>query len=179
MNGIKETCEMLDQARTEVLAGAPSSAISLRSLSGFHHAHTIDTTPSSLYILPKKPAKFYARAEEIERLQRGLHEYHSICISGTGGVGKTSLALHFAYRSFSHYRFMFHIRSDSELSINQDFTKIAMKLGLPGVNKEQYMANRELVLDWLQSTSEAPIETGSSLFVLDRDRFLETWVNGF
>ncbi|UPK98969.1 hypothetical protein LCI18_009904 [Fusarium solani-melongenae] len=105
-------------------------------------------------MLLKKPHKIYFRDNEMKSLKKGLEEFRSICIHGDGGVGKTSLALLYADQSLSEYQCIFFIRSNSDLSLNQDFTRMAQKLDLPGANDDEHSANRELALSWLSNTSE-------------------------
>jgi hypothetical protein len=53
----------------------------------------------SVYVLPKQPARFYGRDNELKKIADSLADCNSVTLQGIAGVGKTSLALRFAYQS--------------------------------------------------------------------------------
>lgn len=48
--------------------------------------------------LPTEVSSFVGREREVEYLETGLRDHHLVAVVGTGGVGKTRLALHVAHR---------------------------------------------------------------------------------
>src|ERR1051325_2496998 len=52
-------------------------------------------------------------------------------ISGLGGVGKTQLAVEYAYRARSQYSLVWWIRSELPTSLASDYASLAAPLGLP------------------------------------------------
>ncbi|KAK3349095.1 hypothetical protein B0T25DRAFT_569747 [Lasiosphaeria hispida] len=70
-------------------------------------------------------------------------------IYGTGGVGKTQLALSYAYeRRNQGMQAVFWINSETKGEVLQSCTKICVKLELQGAVKDaQHEANQEILID--------------------------------
>ncbi len=52
------------------------------------------------------------------------------------GVGKTELALQFAYTNPAKYDAIFWIQCETSVAIRQSFTNVAIALNLPGAYKD-------------------------------------------
>ncbi|KAK1830086.1 hypothetical protein QBC39DRAFT_426826 [Podospora conica] len=80
----------------------------------------------------------------------------SLAIHGLGGIGKTQIALAYAYQKRDEVDAVLWISAQDSMSIEQDFGRVAVNtLKLPGAHHGP-QANREnmvLVLNWLHSTS--------------------------
>lgn len=110
-------------------------------------------------ILPfRKNPKFYGRKEELDRIQKylspkGDQSYRTYTIYGRRGVGKTEIALQFAYTNPAGYDAIFWIQCETSVSIRQSFTDVAVSLNLPGADKNgRHEENLLAVKDWLKKT---------------------------
>ncbi len=80
----------------------------------------------------------------LERLRAALTAYtHPIAISqpqaisGLGGIGKTQLAIEYAYRYRTNYSAVFWVRAESTDLLTSDFLTIAVLLGLPEHSEQE------------------------------------------
>jgi predicted ATPase len=88
------------------LSGSARDVVQARDVSGGVHFHRPDPDPGPVpQQLPGSVRGFVNRVAEIERLDQALarqdddlHSMTLLVITGTAGVGKTSLALHWAHR---------------------------------------------------------------------------------
>jgi DNA replication protein DnaC len=107
--------------------------------------------------------QFFGRSVELETISKALSndgtnpKFRSLAVWGMAGVGKTQLAIKFAYDQYEKgVQFVCWINSETELEIEQGFTKVASLLRLPGaVPNGNHTNNRFLVLKWLQNTGMA------------------------
>ena len=101
--------------------------------------------------------EFCGRAEELNLIDKalspppnGMIRQQSFRVYGTGGVGKSRLALAYATWFKARFDAIFVIESENPLSISQSFTKISRKLRLreqdQSGNAEE---DHELVQQWL------------------------------
>ena len=100
---------------------------------------------------------FTGREALLERLRHVLTTgntavlTHPQAICGLGGVGKTQLALEYAYRYHEEYAAVFWLKADSRESVLADFQALAHLLHLPEQHAEEPMQPVVAVIDWLQS----------------------------
>ena len=74
-------------------------------------------------------------------------------LSGLGGVGKTQLALAFAYRERHRYRAVLWVRADSEDSLRSGFADLALRLELPVATESRSLEDSVAqVRHWLETT---------------------------
>ncbi|PVH79565.1 hypothetical protein DL98DRAFT_572409 [Cadophora sp. DSE1049] len=103
---------------------------------------------------------FYGRATIIQHIQEALaprdddSRIRSIALWGTGGIGKSQIALEFASRQdTSELPIILWIPSEKETEVANAFNNAAQKLNLPGVLASNTPdRNRDLVLQYLQRT---------------------------
>jgi len=111
----------------------------------------------------EKPRRFPGSAPEIfdvplprnlnftgrDQMLRDLHSAALTAISGLGGVGKTQLALEYAYRYASEYDRVFWLRAEEPTTLAFEYAHIAARLKLP----EKDLANQPEIItavrDWL------------------------------
>lgn len=104
--------------------------------------------------------KFYGRREEIEKMTKHLKvkttdSYRTYMIYGRRGVGKTELALQFAYTNPAEYDAIFWIQCETSVSIRQSFTNVAVSLNLPSAYKDgHHEENLIAVHSWLKRTKK-------------------------
>ena len=66
-----------------------------------------------------------------ETLQSGRPAALTQAISGLGGVGKTQLALEYAYRYASDYCLVWWLRAEEPITLASDYSRLASRLNLP------------------------------------------------
>jgi tetratricopeptide (TPR) repeat protein len=102
---------------------------------------------------------FLGREEVLARLRRQLQadqakafsQPQAIC--GLGGVGKTQLALEYAYRFGQDYQSVFWTRAASRDSLVEGFLKIASLLGLPERHEPDQHVAIAAVKTWLSQNT--------------------------
>ena len=104
--------------------------------------------PSSTYILPKKPARYYVRKNKVDEIAESLGKDTSVTLWGIAGVGKTSLALHFAYASMSEYNLMIWITCEPASAMDQSCHEALQRLELVS-DHQQTAQNRRIWREYL------------------------------
>jgi len=109
------------------------SELSADLLNRFHISG--DTTDFPLNTLPYPEYRgFYGREGILKQLDAALvpvqssRGIQSVLLRGLGGVGKSQTALAFAHRNSSSFDAIFWIRSETETSVKDSFTNIALAL---------------------------------------------------
>jgi len=97
---------------------------------------------------------FTGREAILARLQETFEAGKTIqAITGLGGIGKTQLAIEYAYRYRSAYAAILWTHADSLQSLNADFVAHARALDLPGRGEEDQQLAVNAVKRWLQTHS--------------------------
>ncbi|MCJ1400647.1 hypothetical protein MMC11_003855 [Xylographa trunciseda] len=102
---------------------------------------------------------FYGRFFEL----RAINEYldwrgsnpalRTYTIYGRRGVGKTEIALQYAYSNPSEFEAIFWIRCETSVSLRQSFSDMAVALSLPGADRNgRHEENLIAVQKWLKLT---------------------------
>ncbi|KAH8822072.1 hypothetical protein F5884DRAFT_110691 [Xylogone sp. PMI_703] len=128
---------------------------------------TVNGVTFPLKVLPWPAYKgFFGREEILHELgnklglasfdQRGYGDIQSVLVHGTGGVGKTQIARAFAHRNPVGFDAIFWVRSDTEVNIMQDFTKIALNLNLPGARHNAHTGSWFIFSRWLHEQESSP-----------------------
>ena len=134
-------------------------------------ADTVDTN-RSLHISQEKEmnlpcymipygvnVKFFGRWLETDTLKRGLHPQDNsgrlkvIGIHGTGGVGKTQLALHYANTSKDIYDVVIWIPAKTQIKITQALARFAKQLSLRNTSEDDHQSIQN-VRDWLNTSGK-------------------------
>ncbi len=105
---------------------------------------------------------FYGREKILQHIPEALasrdddSRIRSIALWGTGGIGKSQIALEFASQQDSaELPIILWIPSEKETEVASAFNKAAQKLQLPGVLPSNTPdRNRDLVLEYLQRTGK-------------------------
>jgi hypothetical protein len=125
------------------------------------------------HVRPRNPF-FSGRAEYLEELGRALNQAGTAvlthAIRGLGGVGKTEIAIEYAYRRRGEYRAAFFLTADSEDAVVSGFAALAETLGLPPEQDLRRLAQR--VREWFR-------RSGGWLLILDnveRTKDIEEWI---
>ena len=146
-----------DQAWAEVTVGIRLAIedLSLSPASALHQAlPRIWTIPFS------RNWYFTGREELLTRIDTHLHSNQGKAtalaqspqaISGLGGIGKTQLAVEYAYRHASEYQAVLWARAEHRESLYSSYSEIANKLNLPQRQAQEQDILVEAVKDWLQT----------------------------
>lgn len=115
------------------------------------------------YHMPMKQDGFQGRTQELSAMIDHMcgtaspNRLRAFAIYGMGGVGKSRLALEFAWycRENNSFDAIFWIESESSLAMGQSFQDIAicLKLARPGHGDDRD-TSVFLVQEWLKTTSE-------------------------
>jgi hypothetical protein len=135
----------------------------LSAISKLGSPPAMSTSATTFYrIIPHvKNPNFFGRADELDLLESILVSDKHVRLSmvsvlGEGGVGKSQLALHFAYHHLSNFRAIFWIPSETEVKLAQGFENIAVEIGLiqSSGNQASLHDSREAVKKWFRTTSK-------------------------
>ncbi len=74
-------------------------------------------------------------------------------ISGLAGVGKTQVALEYAYQFRQHYAVIAWVRAETRETLCADLIKLAMALHLPGAYEREEMQVIHILRTWLSKSS--------------------------
>jgi tetratricopeptide (TPR) repeat protein len=97
---------------------------------------------------------FKGRQTELERTHRTLTSYNRAAIqavAGLGGLGKTQLALEYAYRYHQDYQYIFWVAADNSATIEISYRQIAEKLRLGTRKLAVSGSSTDLVREWLSN----------------------------
>lgn len=109
---------------------------------------------------PAKNSRFYNRDGLIGRMEEYFsdpskeHGFRSIALYGVGGVGKSHVALKYAYLRAREHKLdaVLWMHSETRTALAQSFTDAGLRLKLPGIERRKQEENRIIVLNWLQQT---------------------------
>ena len=135
----------LDRLIRPLPAGTESGAVSSPALG-----------PSHVMALPSRNLMFTGRERELEELRRHLstRQVAVLSVTGTGGVGKSALALEYAHRARGHYKVIGWTRASSPVTLAEDLAALAPSLGVSsegptGVAAAEVVAALDSRQDWL------------------------------
>lgn len=113
------------------------------------------------FIVPyERNPMFNGRDSLLERIRDELSKKepkrynHRLAIYGLGGMGKTQVALEYAYRYTANYEHVFWLRATDHMSIIADLANVALetKCVIDGGDNQETVARQ--VLKWLNSQGE-------------------------
>ncbi|TGJ79179.1 hypothetical protein E0Z10_g9594 [Xylaria hypoxylon] len=104
--------------------------------------------------------KFSGREDVLDRVHNALDidspssTLKSIALFGMGGVGKTQIALQYAYQNLQHFEVVLWVAADNPIAIGQSFRAIANELGLLKTDDDQKDAVAAVwkIKNWLITT---------------------------
>jgi tetratricopeptide (TPR) repeat protein len=123
--------------------------------------HSTVVATSAFCVLYDRNPHFTGRDPLLERLHLALHDTrpkqynHRISLHGLGGVGKTQIALEYAYRHKSHYQYVFWISAVDQAKLLSGFGSIAKAtrcVNLTSIQQPDEAAKS--VLKWLEITEK-------------------------
>lgn len=109
---------------------------------------------SRIWLVPlRRNPNFTGREELLEQLAASLRQRGRLAITalrGLGGVGKTQLALEYAYRHASEYELVAWLRAEEPETLAEDFAGIANALDLPERDTPSQQRKIDAVREWLE-----------------------------
>ncbi|MCI3932041.1 tetratricopeptide repeat protein [Streptomyces sp. AN091965] len=111
--------------------------------------------PPGLNNLPELPSRhFVGRADVLAELERALaadSQTITQTLHGLGGVGKTTLALHYAHAHVGSYRLVWWIRSDSRELIEASLAALALRIQGAAASDLTTTQAADWAVGWLQT----------------------------
>ncbi len=109
--------------------------------------------------IPYPPNPFFTgRSEILKRIESQLQQAGQAtalsqpqAISGLGGIGKTQIAIEFAYRHRHEYQFVFWVLADTREALVSGYIAVAGLLNLPEKDAEAQEITIGAVRHWLQT----------------------------
>ncbi len=160
MKHLKERVEAENIKSNKNQAGLVQALGSKLNLSGKDDAETL---PCHLIPFPRNPG-FYGREKILEvihgALQTGAQRVNSVAIWGTGGIGKSQIALEYAnWQLQADVPVIIWVPSETKEELRSAFEEAAFRLGLAGVEKSNTPdQNRLICLQWLQKTGQSVLD---------------------
>lgn len=112
----------------------------------------------------KRKSDFFGRADILDmiddhllpenRMSKSLCQtsVRSYALCGMGGVGKTQIAVEYAYTRQSRYDAVFFVTADSKKKLSEEFAEIAVALGLQDQSEAKDLTvSCEIVKGWLSN----------------------------
>jgi tetratricopeptide (TPR) repeat protein len=111
------------------------------------------TACTQIFHVPSERNRFFAgRDVQISALATALAEKNIAALTGLGGIGKSQLALEYAYRYREQYPLVFWMQADSEAALNAGFGELARRLNLPAKDASDQGVVRAAVMDYLANS---------------------------
>ncbi|HJT57569.1 MAG TPA: FxSxx-COOH system tetratricopeptide repeat protein, partial [Ktedonobacteraceae bacterium] len=111
-----------------------------------------------IWNIPYRRNPFFTGCEEtLTHLRQALQTEHVAAlsqpqgISGLGGIGKTHIALEFAYRYQHDYQALLWVRADSASALTSEYVALAHLLTLPERDEQDQRIVVEAVLRWFRT----------------------------
>lgn len=141
----------IDLSPQEEIARLRGDHATLTDLLGaaFRDARTAAARPegprprTATYRLPPRNTHFTGRDGALRELRQRLtsgEDGAMQAVHGLGGVGKTQLAVEYAYRYRSHYRYVVFVDAEDPDLVASQFVSLARELGLADVSSEQVVS---------------------------------------
>ena len=113
--------------------------------------------PSRLWNVPYQRNPFFTGREDVLgslhrtlQIENAAALSHPYGTSGLGGIGKTQIAVEYAYRYGAEYDAVFWVRADSTAALTSSFMDLAHLLNLPEQNEQDQSICIEAVQRWLR-----------------------------
>ncbi len=132
------------------------------SIAVSHPADGSPLSPSSkrVWNIPYQHNPFFiGRKELLSRLRKQLRKGQKAALSqpqamcGLGGIGKTQIAVQYAYEHCDEYQAVFWARAESHEALTSSFVEIAGLLDLPQKDEKDQTITVQAVKRWLQDNN--------------------------
>lgn len=103
---------------------------------------------------------FYGRQDVLEEIDKALlprsrtpnsagEELRSFALSGLGGIGKTQVAIEYAFSRKASFDAIFWIEADESTQLAEGFGRIAAQFGFSDTADADRVVSRNIALEWL------------------------------
>lgn len=150
-----------EDARTALLAGVRGERAKLRPAPGLpSNARSAPEEPSfpgavsPVWNVPERNPHFTGREDVLAELREALQSGGAgsvLVIGSIGGMGKTQLAVEYAYRNSADYDLVWWINAEQPTALVADLAGLAGALNLWGSDEPDSLASVEAVQAWLAS----------------------------
>jgi tetratricopeptide (TPR) repeat protein len=167
-------------ARDELLSGVKRSRRKPEKKPQFsspvNEAKPSEGALSAIWNVPHlRNSNFTGRAQLLVDLHSALASGKSAAVTqaigGLGGVGKTQLAIEYAYRFASDYSLVWWVRAETAAIADNDYAKLAVKLSLPEKDLADQPKIVEAVREWLEHHADWLLILDNVESESDCDRF--------
>ena len=153
----RKLCELFGKPAKELgLVGSPDEQVLAGVFPQQAAATPLAPGTAPLWSVPYRRNPFFTGREDVLlRLQEMLSASgtaaltQTLAISGLGGIGKTQIALEYAYRHRSDYRAVFWVKADSREALAADLAVIADLLHRPVAHEQDRRRAVAVVRRWL------------------------------
>jgi hypothetical protein len=150
--------------RVEQIARLPARQSMMVGLTMLHDHPHLPSTPLDASSFPcdtipfAKNKRFFGRQDILQEIEEQLCDSErglsSVAIYGLAGVGKTQIALEYAYKAQAVVDAVLWIPAESDLALQQGLGHVACVLKLQGADPDAHQNNTVLLMNWLKKTSE-------------------------
>ena len=114
------------------------------------------SSPAIVHLPLRRNPWFTGRQSELTHLHHALHQAQGVAqsISGLGGMGKTQIALEYAYRFQHEYRTIFWLRAETFEVLLSDAILLAERLHLYHSEEQDQNHTLALIRDWLRQQTD-------------------------
>jgi DNA transposition AAA+ family ATPase len=108
--------------------------------------------------VPRNPF-FSGRAELLDEIQQRLlnsailNRSNTQVVYGLGGIGKTQVALEYAYRCSDAYQYIIWIEANGESQLDSGYRELTRRLGIPVGDVDDTSEVRHVLRRWLSNQS--------------------------
>lgn len=142
--------ESRDEAFLDIIYGMRTVIAKMhRDQEGIITNGVIMSTTELVWNIPfRRNILFTGKEEMLHHLYEMLSARHIVALSGLGGMGKTQLALEYAYRHRNEYQAVLWVRANTSEELVADFVNIAELLNLPERNAQEQEKSIKAVMKW-------------------------------
>jgi|GEM_PF-6781188 len=134
--------------RTQLMRHIQSRSINIKE-------NSLSRTHKKIFSMPKRNIYFTGRDTLIQRLFESLQTINTITLTqvivGLGGIGKTQIAIEYAYRYKEYYNVLWWLNSEDENTLFSDYIRFAKTLCRDQDEEVSNERLKDIAFEWLSS----------------------------